>query len=259
MKILLFDIETAPILANVWSLWSEARDMKFVDMDWYVLSWSAKWLDQKKITTKALPDYPNYKKDRTDDSALVSDIWTLLDEADIVIGHNAQKFDVRKLNARFIVNGKNPPSPFKTIDTLKAARAYFKFSSNKLDGLGRILGLGCKVQHEGFQLWKDCMAGKRSAWKIMKKYNEQDVILLEDVYLKLRPYIRNHPNISLDKKNIKSSMCPSCGSTNLHKRGYAYTNIGKYSRLCCQDCGKWSKERFNEMSKSNKPNIIANI
>ena len=259
MKILLFDIETSPILANVWSLWSEARDMKFVDMDWYVMSWSAKWLDQKRITTKALPDYPNYKTDKTDDTALLDDIWKLLDEADIVIGHNAQAFDVRKLNARFIVNGKNPPSPFKVIDTLKSARAYFKFSSNKLDGLGDILGVGRKTTHTGFQLWKDCMAGDKAAWKLMKEYNTQDVVLLENVYLKLRPYIRNHPNTTLDKKTINTALCPSCGSANLHKRGYSYTNVGKYSRLCCQDCGKWSKERFNEMDSRNKSNIIANV
>ncbi len=93
----------------------------------------------------------------------------------------------------------------------------------------------------------------------MKEYNTQDVVLLENVYLKLRPYIRNHPNTTLDKNTINTALCPSCGSANLHKRGYSYTNVGKYSRLCCQDCGKWSKERFNEMDSRNKSNIIANV
>ena len=182
MKILLFDIETSPILANVWSLWSEAKSMKLVDVDWYVLTWSAKWLGDKKTVVKSLPEYKNYKKDRTDDSALLQDLWDLLDEADIVIGHNAQKFDCKKVNARFLLNGMPPPAPYRVIDTLKAAKAHFAFTSNKLDSLGEILGLGRKVDTGGFELWKGCMNNDPKCWKLMCKYNKQDVDLLEKVY-----------------------------------------------------------------------------
>jgi DNA-directed RNA polymerase subunit RPC12/RpoP len=246
------------MLANIWSLWSEVRDMRFVDIDGYVLSWSAKWLDEKTITTKSLPDYKGYKKDPTNDKKLLEDMWKLLDEADVVIGHNAVKFDVRKLNARFILNGMLPPSPYRMIDTLKAAKAHFAFSSNKLDSLGELLGVGRKVEHEGFELWRKCMNGDKTAWKNMCKYNEQDVLLLEKVYLKLRPFIKNHPNITLDG-SVDERECPVCGSNNLVKRGYAYTNASKFSRYRCKDCGKWSRNKINDIPRSDRSYIGANI
>lgn len=258
MKILLFDIETSPIMANVWSLWDECRTMKMVDMDWYVLTWSAKWLDGKKVTVKSLPDYPNYKKDRQDDSALLQDIWDLLDEADIVIGHNAQKFDCRKLNSRFLVNGLTPPSPYRMIDTLKVAKAHFAFTSNKLDSLGEILGCGRKAETGGFELWRGCMNNDKSCWAKMCKYNVQDVILLENIYLKLRPFMKNHPNINLDG-SCSEAKCPACGSTKLQRRGYAYTNASKFARLCCKECGKWSREKINNIGKESRGNVVANI
>lgn len=258
MKILLFDIETAPILANVWSLWSEAKSMKLVDVDWYVLTWSAKWLGDKKTMVKSLPDYKNYKKNDTDDSALLQDLWDLLDEADIVIGHNAQKFDCKKVNSRFLLNGMPPPSPYRVIDTLKAAKAHFAFTSNRLDSLGEILGLGRKVDTGGFELWRGCMNNDPKCWKLMCKYNKQDVDLLEKVYLKLRPYIKNHPNVNI-LGDLATTECPACGSSRLHRRGYAFTNTSKYERLCCADCGKWSRGRSNVNDKAKMKNINGNI
>ena len=259
MKILLFDIETSPILANIWGLWNETRDFKFVDVDWYILSWSAKWLGEKSIVTQSLPDYPNYKKDMQDDSALLQDIWNLLDEADMVIGHNAKKFDVKKLNARFLINGMLPPSPYRMIDTLTAAKAHFAFTSNRLDTIGQLLGVGQKVETGGFELWRGCMRGDKKSWKTMCKYNAQDVVLLEKVYLKLRPFIKNHPNVTVDNGGLTSNACPACGSENLVKRGYAYTNLSKFARHKCKDCGKWSRARVSKVDKDVRVNINANI
>lgn len=258
MKILLFDIETSPILANVWSLWSEVRDFKFVDVDWHVMSWSAKWLNDKKIMVKALPDYPLYKRDPDNDKELLKNIWALLDEADIVVGHNAQKFDCKKLNARFIANGMPPPSPYKIVDTLLVAKRYFSFTSNRLDTIGRILGLGEKIDTGGFDLWKKCLEGDKKAWKKMCEYNKQDVILLEKVYLKLRPYMQNHPNINISE-SIDTARCPCCGSEDLVRRGYAYTNMGKFARVCCNKCSKWSRVKISEFDKHQRAEILSNI
>lgn len=259
MKILLFDIETSPMLAYIWSLWDETRSMEKVENDWYVMAWSAKWLGDKKTIVKALPDYPaTYKKNKEDDSALLKELWNLLDEADVVIGHNSIKFDHKKVNSRFLVHDIAPPSPYKQIDTLREAKAHFCFSSNRLNDLGIALGVGKKVNTGGFELWRKCLDGNKKSWALMKKYNKQDVDLLERVYLKLRPYMKNHPNISLD--NIGNDpTCPACGSTNLHRRGYSYTGVSQFARLQCQDCGKWSRERVNQINKSKRINITANI
>ena len=243
-KILLFDIENAPNLAYIWNLWQEVTSSEMIENPWYLLCWSAKWLDDDKIYSSALIDFPKeYKKDKENDKQVLKQLWKLLDEADIVIAHNAKKFDVRKSNARFIMNGLTPPSPYKIIDTLEAARQYFFFTSNKLNDLGKYLKVGQKVETGGFKLWRACMAGDKKAWKQMVTYCINDITLLEKIYLKLRPYILNHPNLTVYMD--EDFICPKCGSKHIHKEGYTFTNAGKYQRFSCKDCGAWSRGKKN--------------
>jgi DNA polymerase elongation subunit (family B) len=237
-RILLFDIETAPNLGWIWGKY-EQNVIEYVS-EWYTLCFVAKWLGEKKLITHALPDYTaRYKKDREDDYAVVKAMWELLDEADVVVAHNGDRFDIRKMNARFAFYKMPPPSPYKTVDTKKVAKRYFMFNSNKLNDLGEHLGLGQKVDTGGFELWKGCMEGKKSAWRLMIKYNKQDVKLLEKVYLHLRQWMTNHPNINLVDE--KENACPICGSEKMQKRGFGTTRVCKYQRYQCQDCGGWSR------------------
>lgn len=238
-KILLFDIETAPTLAHVWGLWDQNIGLNMIHSNWYVLCWAAKWLGDKHVMTSALPDFKLYKREPENDREVMKALWKLLDEADIVIGQNGDAFDIKKSNARFIQHGMNPPQPYKTVDTLKVAKKYFKFDSNKLDHLGEVLGLGKKMKTGGFDLWKGCLAGDPESWKTMVKYNVQDVNLLEGVYLKMRPWMNNHPNHNLYTDSIWG--CPNCGSQNLVKRGFAYTRVSVSRRYCCKGCGAWSQ------------------
>jgi uncharacterized protein YprB with RNaseH-like and TPR domain len=151
-KIAFIDIETAPSLGWVWGKWEQnVIDFK---RDWYMLSYAVKWVGSKKVETRGLIDYPSYKKDMENDKQLVEDLWNVFNEADILIGHNGDAFDIRKANSRFLTHGLMPPAPYKTVDTLKIARRAFKFDSNKLDDLGRYLGLGRKLPHTGFNLWR---------------------------------------------------------------------------------------------------------
>lgn len=238
-KILLFDIETAPTLGYVWGLWEQNVGLNQIHRDWYVLCWAAKWLGQKGVMTAALPDFPLYKKNRENDEEVAKALWKLLDEADIVIGQNGDAFDIKKMNTRFIQHGMEPPAPYKTVDTLKVAKKYFKFDSNKLEYLGTALGVGRKMETGGFELWKGCMNGDPQAWKKMVKYNVQDVLLLEDVYLKMRPWMTNHPNFNLYLGSVWN--CPNCGSQRCQKRGYVYTRATTHQRYQCLDCGAWSQ------------------
>ena len=246
-RILLLDIETAPNLGFTWGKW-EQNVIEFKE-HWYMLSFSMKWLGERSAHTYALPDFSGYNASKRDDSKLIKKLHGILDEADVVIAHNGNRFDVRKSNARFIANGLTPPSPYKTIDTLKIARQKFAFDSNKLDDLGKYLGVGRKLPttHK-WQMWLKCMTGEMAAWDKMKKYNTQDVKLLERVYLKLRPWATSLPDLtSYSKKNG----CPSCESTNLHKRGVNVTKTGSRERLHCQDCGAWSSGmKFTRQGRS---------
>lgn len=231
-KILLFDLESTPLLSYTWGIWEQ--NVIEVKEEWYMLSFAYKWLGEKKTHVVSLPNFAIFKRDKKDDKELVKALWNLFNEADIIIAHNGNAFDIKKSNARFIYHKLPPPSPYKTIDTKIVAKKYFKFDSNRLDSIGQSLNLGRKLKTGGFDLWLACMAGDRKAWKKMCDYNIQDVVLLEKVYLKMLPYMNNHP----DRSNIGE--CPNCSSKKLQKRGFAITRKKTKQRLQCQDCGAWS-------------------
>jgi hypothetical protein len=237
-RIALYDCENAPSLGYFWGRLYETDIIK-VEHPWYMLSYSFKWLGEKKVYTKALCDYPLYKSNLENDFYLIRDLHKLFDEADILIAHNGDRFDVRKVNARFLRYGMKPPSTYKTIDTLKVARSKFLLESNKLGALGEYLGLGGKMVHTGFDLWRRVMQGDARAWKIMKRYNARDVLLLEQVYLRLRPYMTNHPNLQL--YDGRERHCPACNAYALKRRGFMITLARKYQRLQCGECGHWTK------------------
>ncbi len=249
-KILFFDIENSPNLSYTWG----KHEQEVIDFkkEWFMLSFAYKWLGDKKVKSYSLPDFKKtYQKDKTDDSELLKVLWKLLDEAEVVIGHNSNEFDIRKTNARFLVNNIPRPSPYKTVDTLKEVRKHFFFNSNKLDHLGKLLKIGKKVETGGFELWLECMAGNMKAWKKMVKYNKNDVILLEKLYMILRPWIDSHPNRAL--MDGKERACPTCGSEKMHSRGFIYTRVGAFRRWQCTDCGAWSqsKKAEKEFSKTD--------
>ena len=236
MKILLVDIETAPNIAYVWGLFKENIPLARLIESGYVLCWAAKWLGEDQIYFDSL----GQSKERK----MIERIHNLLDQADVVIHYYGTNFDIPTLNKEFIKLGLPPPSPFKQLDLLKTVKNQFKFPSNKLDYVSKALGIGQKVKHIGYELWTKCMHNDPEGWKQMEEYNIQDVILLEKLYLKIRPWIKNHPNIGiyLDEDKL---VCPSCGSSRINKKGYAYTRTYKYQRFQCKDCRSWFRSNKN--------------
>jgi len=177
-------------------------------------------------------------------------MWDLLDEADIVVGHNIDKFDIKKLNTRFAVHGFAPPMPYKTVDTLKAARTNFKFSSNKLDYLNEIFEIERKMSTGGFDLWVGCMEGKEESLKTMLEYNMQDISASEDLYLRILPWIKNHPNMGL-YINDDIERCPNCGSEVLEwETGTYYTGVSAFKAYRCNHCEAIGRSR--KAIKENK-------
>jgi predicted RNA-binding Zn-ribbon protein involved in translation (DUF1610 family) len=243
MRTAYIDIETAPTLGYVWRLWE--TDVLSVEKNWYIICFTVKW-ENGKTLTYALPDFKRYKKNKEDDCELVRALWEVVNNADLIIAHNGDEFDLKKANARFIYHRLSPPPPYKTVDTLKVARKYFQFDSNKLDELGSYLRLGKKVHTGGFKLWRDCISGDMKSWAKMKKYNRQDVILLEKVYKKMRGWIQNHPNYNIFSDTEYS--CPICGSTSVVKRGFSFNRASRYQRWKCLKCGGWSQ---NSLLKKN--------
>ena len=240
-KVLLFDIETAPIKAYVWKLWKTDIHQEQVISDWFCLAWSAKWLYSNKIMGEVLT--PEEVK-AEDDSRIMKSLWELINDADIVISHNGNKFDIPRINSRFIIHGLTPTNPYYSIDTYQIAKRQFGFSSNKLDALASYFNTPHKLE-TSFALWEKCMNGDPKALKYMLKYNKQDVEVLEEVYLKLRPWIKSHPNMgNLEGKKMA---CANCGSENISiiEGKYYITGIGKYNIYRCNDCGAITRGREN--------------
>ena len=242
LKILIWDIETSPNLAYVWGQYEQNVIKQVKESEIISIAW--KWLGEKTTHSLCLNDF---KKNR--EECLAKKLHEIINEADVVVAHNGRRFDVKMANRTFIHYGLTPPSPYKIIDTLTVAKGKFRFNSNHLNDLGEYLGLGKKLETGGFGLWIGCMANQKKSWDLMKKYNKQDVILLEKVYIKMLPWIDNHPNVLVE--NVFS--CPNCGGTHLQSRGWSITSMFKKRRVQCQDCGKWSlAEQIRYKDKDKK-------
>lgn len=247
-RILLYDIETTPNLAYVWGKYQQ--DVIAYEEEWHILCFAYKWLGERTTHVVALPDFPLYKREPRNDKEVVKKLKELFDEADVVIAHNGDSFDQKKVQARFMVHRLGPPTPYRQIDTKKVARKYANFNSNKLSDLGRNLGLGQKLDTGGFSLWLGCMNGVAAAWNTMKRYNKQDVVLLEQVYLELRPWINNHPAMNLMEG--KYDACPNCGSTTpLIKNGTYFNKVSHVQVWECPACKAHPRSRMAERVKEH--------
>ncbi len=253
-RVLLYDIETRPIEAYVWGLFDQNVGLEQIITDWGVISWSAKWLGDpdSKIMYMDLRG-----KNKYDDSKILKKLWELIDEADIAITQNGKAFDNKKINARFALLGLQPPSTFRNIDTLVLAKRHFAFTSNKLEFLSSAnpnkttTKLKSK-KFPGFLLWKECLLGNLEAWQEMERYNKRDVIALEELYKWLAPW-DNSINFSL--YNDSTKVVCKCGSTDFTKRGYFYTNAGKFQRYKCNKCGTETRSKENLLSKAKKASL----
>jgi hypothetical protein len=249
-RTLVIDIETLPIEAYVWQLFDVNVALNQIRTEWSIASYAAKWVGEKRIYYDDTGG--RGKKKVRDDKKLMGGLHELLNDADVVVGQNHKKFDLRKINARFIEHGLKPPSPFKTVDTTVEARRYFGFTSKKLEWMSKHLTDTPKDAHKefpGFELWTECLADNPRAWREMKKYNIRDVEATERVYLRLLPWMKTHPNagIFFEDKDVR---CPKCGSNHLQRRGYDTTQQGKYPRFQCQECGGWARGKQQQLANN---------
>ena len=251
-RVLLLDIETAPVRAFVFRLWKQNIGINQIDKDWFCLSWAAKWLFEPGVISERLTGKEALKQN---DKRIIKSLHRMVNEADIIIAHNGDKFDIPKINTRFIVHGLNPPTPYQTIDTLKTLQRNFGFSSNKLDHVNRILNLRRKMDTGGFELWEKCYNGDEAALKLMDEYNIHDVRILEDLYLTLRPWIKPHPNLGLFILD-KEERCPTCGSKELKEEGTYRTHANNFTALRCNNCGAIGRRWKSEVKITQKRHLI---
>jgi hypothetical protein len=226
-RILILDIETKPITAYVWKLWDQNVGLNQIVDNGGIICVGLKFLgDREKFI------YSDWEHGHEE---MLKQVWLAINAADAVVTYNGDAFDLKKLQGEFLLNGFGPTPPITSIDCLKAVKKL-GFISNRLAFIGPLLKVGSKIKHEGMELWVKVMAGDHKAQVKMEKYCLQDVLLLEKVYLKIRPYIRNHPHLG----TTKGIACGACGSNHVQSRGYRRTKAFRIQRIQCQKCGSWS-------------------
>ena len=197
-KILFLDIETAPMVGYVWGRWKQNISINQTVSEWFMLSWAGKWANQDEVLSDVLTPQEALQED---DLRISKSLWEVLNQADVVITHNGIRFDHPKINTRFLIHGLPPTRPFRIIDTLKEVKHTFSFSSNKLDNIMIQLNVDRKLE-TSFELWKKCLQGDQESLNYMEEYNQYDVVGLEKVFAKLKPWIRNLPHFTLYNTEI---------------------------------------------------------
>lgn len=240
VKTLFLDIETAPNIVASWSLFPDSISHDAVLQEWYIICACWKWAGEKKVY--AAKTYDN------NDISVVSQIADAIEQADEVVAHNGKKFDCKKLQARALLNGRRPIAFPTIVDTLTQARKHFALTSNRLDAICKSLGIPAKTGTT-FNLWMDALKGQKKAVDEMTAYCKNDVVILENVYNELKPFMDTGVNRAL--LNNSSSNCPSCGGDSITKHGTRTTRTAVYQRFLCSGCGSTFRgpERINESTK----------
>jgi len=251
-KILLLDVETAPVVGHVWRLFKTNVGLNQIERDSHLLSWSAKWLDSKEIMYM---DQRN-KRNIEDDKQLTKGLAKLIDKADIIVTQNGKSFDEKVIKGRMIIHGLPPIAGYKHFDTYRFGKAHFRLTSHKLEYMAKALNVKHRKltirKFDGHELWSQCLKGNQAAYAEMEKYNKLDVKVLEEIYLKMRPW-DSSTNFEVYSKDNKS-VC-TCGSKKFRKYGFVYKNRGKFQKYQCKDCGRITRSGKNLLTKAKRDNI----
>lgn len=229
-----WDIETAPMIVTTWGLYPKSLPHEGILQDWFIICGAWKSGDSDKVHAVSIKNAP-------DDYLVTKALGEAVSKADVIVHHNGNRFDIKKLNARLIFHGLPPVPPVPMVDTLREVKKIAAFSSNRLDYLAKVL-VGEGKMHTEPGLWLKALKGNKPAIKKMVDYNKVDVIRLEQVYNKLRPYFKSHPHIGAMSQLDKNHSCPKCGSTNLRKNGFRYTATGlKKQEVQCTNCHSYHR------------------
>ena len=250
--LLIYDVESSETLFAGFGKQYEPRITRVVRPS-YMYCFAYKWYGQDHVTVHKITDYPTYKTDPHNDYYLVKTLHSLFKNAHTIIGYNGDNFDQKYSQGRFIHHGLEPATEYNQFDPLKVVRSRFKFESNRMDYVAKMLGLEGKKQVGGQYLWERCDSGEIEAFDLMGEYNEQDVIVLENIYEKIRPWAKTHPTVqALEIGNTRA--CPRCGSGKLENRGIRRTKVNAYRRLRCRACDSFSRERL--ALDTAKPEVV---
>ena len=191
-----------------------------------------KWYDQPDTVFAAEWEVGGY-------DGFMRAVWDVFDRADLIIGHNADRFDARHLMGGWAEMGLPAPSPYKVVDTLKTARGTFAYESNTLDALNKRLGIDAKTDKYDVKIARAAVNGDREAQAVLESYNRGDIVASEALFDRLRPYARNIPHLGMWTDDELA--CPSCGHSMTVTGKTVHANVQKYEHLTCPNCGNHAR------------------
>ena len=248
LKILILDFETSPAKGYFFGRVWETNIIEVIEYE-QILSVAWKWHGEKSVHVMGQDDFKGYKPGKLNDKELIKFFAPIIDSADIVVAHNGDKFDLTVFNTRLLHHGFNPVADCRSFDTKKLAKNKFHFPSNKLDDIADFLEIGRKVSHTGKNMWLGCEKGVKEDWRLMKKYNKQDVVLEDKVVEKLIPFMKQ---VNDYVENINGGItCPNplCKSIHLTKHQKKIIKGGFWrQKYQCQECGAY----YTDSSKKYK-------
>lgn len=247
MKTLFLDIETCPSLAYVWGAHDQYVAVNQIAEPGSTICWAASWDGSREVMFDSVH--------QSSQRRMVRGVYNLINEADIIVHFNGKRFDVPTLNREFLLNGLSPTSPVRQVDLYQGIKGRFKFVSNSLSFICQQLGIGNKVHHKGMELWTGCMAGDDASWRVMERYNKQDVRLLKKLHDRVKSWLPSYPNAALYVKD-EEPVCPRCGSSHLQRRGEVTLEAGVYQRYQCQECGYWPRGATNLLSATKRKSLL---
>lgn len=234
-RVLIFDIETSPILVWTFYIGSKVsishlniKEGQKID----IICICYKWAGEKKIHTL---DWGLNKQNSAD---MIEKFSKIIDQADVVISQNGDSFDLKHINTQRLLHNQDPILWPTSEDTLKMFRKYFKFLSNKQDYVASLL-TGVGKDRMVLQDWIDVVQHKNSkAMKKMVRYCCSDVLGLSRVWNRIKKHCKPKAHRGLIMGE-KVSSCENCGSTNVHKYGTRPVVLlrGLYQKYKCQACG----------------------
>ncbi len=244
-KILIYDIETSYMTVKSWRIgWDIQINHDDILTQKKIICISYKWLNDDVVY--------NLTWDKNqDDKFMIEQFIEVLNEADMIVAHNGDRYDIKFIRTRAILLGLKMLPNYNQFDTLKVAKKKFSFDSNKLDNLGKDLGLGQKIKTD-MSLWDGVILRKDPvAMKQMCAYCDQDVLLLEAVYNKLCHWElpKYHQGVINGKSNLTS---PISGGMNLELVKTLTSNKGTIKHIM-KDL---DTDRLFEMSSNNYDKYI---
>lgn len=251
-KILFIDIETSSLSLAGWRLFDQNFSLNQIERDWFLLSFCGKWQNSDELFYMDKRD----AVDMYDDKEVLKSIWTLMNEAQYIVGQNSKRFDVKRLNAKFIEYGFPPPSPYRQIDTLEQSKRSFAFTSHKLEYMTELLCTKYKKSSHGkfagYELWRQCLLGNQEAFEEIEEYNKLDVLSLQELYEKLCVWDSRLPNFSVHSDEIE-------GLDDWVEDGFVFSNSAKYQCYRNKATGQFRRGKTNLLTKEKRQSLLSNI